>query len=267
MKHNRGYHPIFTWFPRKEDYEAPPTILVTESIQEKVARLLDTIQNNQANIKEIVDGDSVGIEDKIFRTMDLRQDMDDLANLHKECESSPMGKNFQEDLKKAKVGMMNLKAYLTQVDTIEFATAIRNEFQFEIGRHLIFVPWLNEAEIKIRDVTEKPKSFEEAREAEQNACLALKSVVKANNTLKLVQAACDGVKGANVKVKEDMARMQERYYVLCKRAEQKVKNIQHLLVEWKRMEDLLIPTNLSEKDDYIPKQVLIFLRTYALYFS
>ena len=58
-----------------------------------------------------------------------------------------------------------------------------------------------------------------------------------------------------------------RYYVLCKRAEGRVKNLNHLLKEWKRMEDFLAPDEVQDWDDYTPKQMLIFLKTYALYFG
>ena len=58
-----------------------------------------------------------------------------------------------------------------------------------------------------------------------------------------------------------------RYYVLCKKAEGKMKNIQHLMIEWKRLEDFLEEKDPQLIDDYIPKQFLIFLKTYALYYG
>ncbi len=64
-----------------------------------------------------------------------------------------------------------------------------------------------------------------------------------------------------------MSNLQERYFVLCKKAEQRVKNINHLLNEWKRLEDFLAPEEPKDWDDYIPKQMVVFLRTYALYFA
>lgn len=78
-----GEPDIMTWFPRREDYEDAPQILVDETIQEKISRLNETIEINQGNIKEIVDGNEVDNEQKIYRTMDLIQDMEDLQNLLK----------------------------------------------------------------------------------------------------------------------------------------------------------------------------------------
>ena len=72
--------------------------------------------------------------------MDLRQDMEDVANLQKDCESHAESNNYQDDLKKARVGLINLKAYLGQVDCIEFATAIQNEFLFKV--RLLYRLWL-----------------------------------------------------------------------------------------------------------------------------
>ena len=39
------------------------------------------------------------------------------------------------------------------------------------------------------------------------------------------------------------------------------------LNEWKRLEDYLAPTNVFDMDDFVCKQWLIFLRTYAMYFG
>ncbi len=54
-----GNMDVMTWFPRREDYEVPPAAAVDESTHEKVDRLNEIIENNQTNIKEIVDGDNV----------------------------------------------------------------------------------------------------------------------------------------------------------------------------------------------------------------
>ena len=39
------------------------------------------------------------------------------------------------------------------------------------------------------------------------------------------------------------------------------------LNEWKRLEDYLAPTDVFDMDDYVCKQWVIFLRTYAMYFG
>lgn len=46
-----------------------------------------------------------------------------------------------------------------------------------------------------------------------------------------------------------------------------MKNIQHLMIEWKRLEDFLEEKDPQLIDDYIPKQFIIFLKTYALYYA
>jgi hypothetical protein len=122
------------------------------------------------------------------------------------------------------------------------------------------------AEAKVAEGSDKPTSFEHGLRCETEACQFLKEVVRGNKQLKKVQAACDGLRG-NVAAQEAMARLQERYYMLCKRAEQKVKNLQHLLTEWKRLEDLLAPPEPKDWDDYTPKQMGIFLKTYALHYG
>ena len=65
--------------------------------------------------------------------MDVAQDMDDIAKLQKDIEGHPEAKNHQDGLKKARIGFINLKAYLNQVDCVEFATALRNEFLFKVS--------------------------------------------------------------------------------------------------------------------------------------
>ena len=171
-----GNDDIFTWFPRREDYEIAPAFVPDETVGEKVARLNETIEANQINIKEVVDGVNVPLEHKIYRTMDLTQDMEDMAHLLKECEGMEGIDKLQAELKKAKIGIMNLKAYMSQVDNLEFATAIRNEQQFKvINKFVIFAlflvfhlqvgcqqgfgPWLDWAEKAIENEM-KPTSFD-----------------------------------------------------------------------------------------------------------
>lgn len=260
-------HPIFTWFPKKEDYEEKEIqVMSNETTEDKVSRLLETIELNQANIKEIVDQDTVILEHKIYRTMDLRQDMLELQDLLKTCEEEDKENKFADQIKKGKIGIINLKAYLGQVDVIEFVSAIRNEHQFRLGCDMVFGPWLDKAEVMVTSVTEKPLNFDHAREVEVKACQFLKEVVKANKNLKLVQTACEGIRGS-VDAQERMSKLQERYYVLCKKAEGRVKTIQQLMIEWTRLEDLLRPTDPADMDDYIPKQMITFLRTYKKLFG
>lgn len=124
---------IMTWFPRREDYEVVIAIAPDESYDDKIQRLLDTIEAAQNSIKEVVDGNTCDLEVKIYRTMDTVQDMDDIAKLQKDCEGHAEAGQHQEQLKKARVGLQNLKAYINQVDCVEFAAAIRNEFLFKVS--------------------------------------------------------------------------------------------------------------------------------------
>ena len=65
-------------------------------------------------------------------------------------EGHPDASKQAEAIKKARVGYINLKAYLNQVDCIEFATALRNEFLFAVGSAEGFGPWLDQAEERIK---------------------------------------------------------------------------------------------------------------------
>ena len=84
--------------------------------------------------------------------------------------------------------------------------------------------------------------------------------------LKRVQDAAEGIR-ANIAVQDEFSGLSERYYVLCKKADGKVKNIQVLLREWKALDDILAPTKPAEMDDLQVKLFVSFLRTYAAYFS
>jgi hypothetical protein len=53
--------------------------------------------------------------------------LQELSDLHKELEKGEEAAKFAADLKKAKVGLINLQAYMNQVDCIEFAKAINNQ--------------------------------------------------------------------------------------------------------------------------------------------
>ena len=69
--------------------------------------------------------------------MDTAQDMEDILKPQKEIEAHPDASQQQDALKKARVGFINLKAYINQVDCVEFAAALRNEFLFKVGYYLL----------------------------------------------------------------------------------------------------------------------------------
>lgn len=154
------------------------------------------------------------------------------------------------------------------MDCVEFAAAIRNQFLFKVGSSEGFGPWLAgvEDKIKISDVSQRPKNYDEGLEFEQKACLFLKEVVKGNKMLKRLQEASEGIRG-NIAVQDEFSKLSERYYVLCKKADGRVKNVQNLLREWKVLEDILAPKNPQDMDDLQCKIFVTFLRTYASYFA
>lgn len=259
---------FMTWFPNKADYEEEITIMPDEAFPDKLQRLFDTIESAQASIKEVVDTDNVTLECKIYRVMDLRKDMDDIADLQKQCENAPEAKDHPEDLKKARIGLKNLTAYLGQVDCVEFATAIRNEFLFKVGAKEGFGPWLEDVETRVQkeNIENRPKSFDECMKYEEATCMFLKEVVKGNKMLKRVQAAAEGIKG-NIEVQDEFSQLSERYYVLCKKADAKVKNIQNVLRAWQELDKILEPKNPFDMDDLQVKYFVAFLKTYASFFS
>lgn len=256
---------VMTWFPKKSDYEQEIVIQPDETFAEKVERLHASIEMAQHSIKEVVDEDHVGLEEKIYRSMDSQQDLAELAELLKECESSPEASKAPEDIKKAKVGLINLKAYLSQADVVQFATAILNENLFKVGSAEGFAPWLAAAEAQINCKENKPASYDEAMKFEEASCLFLKEVVKGNKMLKRIKESAEALK-TNIGIQEELSKLSERYYVLCKKADSRVKNIQSLLREWKRLDDILAPKDPSQMDDLQVKQFVHFLHTYrAIY--
>jgi len=258
---------IMSWFPRREDYDDTIVVLPDESYEEKIQRLHDTIENAQTAIKEVVDTDNLSFECKIYKVMDTEQDMEDILKLQKEIEAHPDASQQTEAIKKARIGYINLKAYIQQVDCIEFAGAIRNEFLFNVGSSEGFGPWLDDAEERIKIKSDlRPKNYKEGLEFEQKACLLLKDIVKGNKLLKTVQDAAEAIRG-NIKVQEEFSKMSERYYVLCKKADGRVKNLQVLLHEWQALEEILAPTKPADMDDLQPKLFISFLRCYASYFA
>ena len=72
---------------------------------------------------------------------------------------------------------------------------------------------------------------------------------------------------ANIEVQDQFSKLSERYYVLCKKADARVKNTQHLLIEWKALDEILAPSKPEDMDDLQVKAFVSFLRTYAQYFS
>ena len=94
-------------------------------------RLIATIEIAQKQIQNVIDGD-ISIEEKIYGTMDITADLEELSALHKELETHPDAGSNADDMKKAKIGLINLKAYLNQVDCEQFATFLKNTFLFKV---------------------------------------------------------------------------------------------------------------------------------------
>ena len=76
-----------------------------------------------------------------------------------------------------------------------------------------------------------------------------------------------GVEKCNIEVQDELSKLSEKYYVLCKKADARVKNIQTLLVEWQKLDEILEPKKPADMDDLQVKQFVTFLRTYASFFS
>ncbi|XP_040570714.1 uncharacterized protein [Lepeophtheirus salmonis] len=259
---------IMTWLPRKSDYEIVQVIAADETFEEKVDRLREAIEIAQATIKEVVDGVEYGFEEKIYKTMDIGQDIESLSKLHKDCDSNPDAPKFADILKKCKVGIISLQNYLKQANVLEFANSIHQENLFKMGLSVGFGDWLREAEKRVVEAnkTEKPKTFDEAKALEVMVCAFLKEVVKSNKKLSEIQLAADKIR-SNFEAQDAMAKLSERYFVLCKKAEHQFKTIQNLLVEWQRLDEFMEPTDPFKMDDYQTKQFVVFLRSYAAYFA
>jgi len=263
---------VMNWFPKKSDYEEQVIIAPDETFQEKITRVVSTIEVAKKTIENVIDGD-VSLEEKIYCTMDITSDLEELSTLHKELDSHPEAAQNAEAIKKAKIGLMNLKAYLSQVDCEQLATTLKNTFLFKVGSAEGFGPWLEKSESQVNNKDIKPATYDQAMEYEVASCAFLKEVVQGNKLMKRVKDAAEGVEKSNIAVQDELSKLSERYYVLCKKADARVKNIQTLLVEWQKLDQILEgnlpwpPKNPEAMDDLQVKQFVVFLRTYASFFS
>ena len=64
---------------------------------------------------------------------------EELTSLHKELESHPEAGSNADDMKKAKIGLINLKAHLNQVDCEQFATYLKNTFLFKVNYNALIL--------------------------------------------------------------------------------------------------------------------------------
>ena len=64
--------------------------------------------------------------------MDIEADLEELSALHKELENHPDAGGNAEEMKKAKIGLINVKAHLNQVDVEKFASILQNTFLFKV---------------------------------------------------------------------------------------------------------------------------------------
>jgi len=267
-----GEPDVMTWFPKKSDYDVEIAIAPDESYQEKIQRLINTIEVAQKSISKCVDGE-ITVEERVYCIMDIEADLEELSALHKELENHPDAGGNAEEMKKAKIGLINVKAHLNQVDVEKFASILQNTFLFKVGSKDGFGPWLDAAEARINNKDIKPSTYDQAMEYEQAACAFLKEVVQGNKLMKRIKDAAEGVEKCNMEVQDELSKLSEKYYVLCKKADARVKNIQTLLVEWQKLDEILEgnlpwpPAKPEDMDDLQVKQFVTFLRTYASFFS
>jgi len=263
---------VMIWFPKRENYEVQEIIAPDETFQEKILRVTSTIEIAKQTIENVIDGDQ-SLEVKIYCTLDITSDLEELQSLHKELDSHPEAAQNTEAIKKAKIGLLNLQAYLSQVDCEQFAAILKNTVLFKVGSSEGFGPWLQKSEDQVNNKDVKPASYDQAMEYEVASCAFLKEVVQGNKLMKRVKDAAEGVEKHNIAVQDELSKLSERYYVLCKKADARVKNIQTLLVEWQKLDQILEgnlpwpPKNPEAMDDFQVKQFVVFLRTYASFFS
>lgn len=98
-----------------------------------------------------------------------------IINYEQTLNQTPRNSGFNLSLRTCNYSLLiAIISFVLQVDLLEFASAIRNEFQFQVGCQQGFGPWLDWAEGAISGDLEKPISFEHAQIVEQKACLFLK---------------------------------------------------------------------------------------------
>ena len=94
-------------------------------------RLINTIEVAQKSISKCVDGE-ITVEERVYCILDIEADLEELSALHKELENHPDAGGNAEEMKKAKIGLINVKAHLNQVDIEGFALILQNTFLFKV---------------------------------------------------------------------------------------------------------------------------------------
>lgn len=251
---------IFWWFPKQEDFIAPPPM--DETTIEKMERISATIKLSRTAITEIMFTDIIP-EEKIIRTLEIKQEAESIVQLYKECEGDPEVRkgNTADMFSKCKAGLVDYQANVNTMDVCKFAQDMINEAQFKNGLEKQLCPWMDQGEVTANTSLAKPASFEEARDTERACVQFAKEVRRVNKLLGKVEEAAKKLASHQTTAEGQIELQRIRFKKVASVAASRVESMRDLLIRWEEM------TMSAEKDCLDFQPLTMFLKCYAIYFN
>jgi len=251
---------LFWWFPNQEDFLPPPP--ADETAMEKMERIGSTIKISRTEINDIMYSDAIP-EDKIIRSLEIKQEAEALFKLFKECEKDPDAKkgDAAEMFSKCKTGLADYESNVKTMDPLKFASDMKIESEFRSGLTFELIPWIDNAEKTTNSPLEKPTSFEHAQQVEKSCVTFAKDVRKANKLLAKVEEIATALVNNKTTAGQEIDEQKIRFKKIASVAASRVESMRDLLIRWQDMQ------NSAEKDEMDFQPLTMFLKCYAVYFQ
>jgi len=167
---------VFMWFPMDKNYIGPASL--NENNEEKTERLIKLTKYTRTQLHRITSGLDATGEERLLEYLELKDSIIELNALLAACEG-----DSSENSEKAKNGVNEVNKTISGLSFDALVTEIFIDNQFKVGVQKVLTPWIDCLEKEAFKISDKPKSFEEAREHEREAVIFAKEVRKANKLL------------------------------------------------------------------------------------
>lgn len=224
---------IFTWFPRKSDYEYIPPALRDESVEHKVDRVSKLAKSARSEMVQLTGGD-LELEARINNYFELRENLDEYAVIMRECEAQAAGAgdDVQEKVAKGRCVLQEVRDTFGKVKMEETAGQIQVENEFKVGLESNLVPWIDRLELESFRTLDKPDNFAHAQEIEKEAVTFAKEVRKANKLLTALTGLLDKLPSKKMFCSGQLEDQKTRFKKIATVAATRVETTRDLLVNW-----------------------------------
>lgn len=222
---------IFSWMPKKSDYESIPTAALNETVDEKVERVIKLARAARTEMIQLSGGD-LELEVRVINFFELRESLEEYSGLLRQCEAGVEGQEAKEKLGKGHGILSEVVDAFKAVELEETTGQMLVEHEFQTGLQSNLIPWIDKLEKESFKTLDKPENFAHAQELEKEAVVFAKDVRKANKLLGSLTASVDTLPSKKMFSGQQIDDQKLRFKNIATVAATRVETTRDLLVNW-----------------------------------